>query len=182
MRDQKNISKRITLTATLAASITAGKFALSWLPNIEIVTLLICLYAVVFGLRTAFPAVTVFCLVEGFLFGFSVYLILYLVYWNMLALFAALLAAKTKKALFFTAYAVLMTVFFGVLSTALETLFFSAASAAWRYFVLRYFYGIPFFVTQIICNAVLFPAAFAPLRNALEHMKNKYFLFDDVGI
>ena len=41
----------ITLIAILSASITAGKLALSFVPNVEVVTLLFIVYSIVFGVK-----------------------------------------------------------------------------------------------------------------------------------
>jgi hypothetical protein len=158
----------------LAATITSGKLALSFIPNVEIVTILIVLYSTVFGKKIAIPAVVIFCFVEIFLYGFSYWVITYFIYWDALAFFAALLSKKTKNAAFFTLYAVVMTVFFGILSSIVDT-FFSSSPDPFRFFMIRYLNGIAFYVTQIVCNAVLFPVAFERMRKVLEKLKDGYF-------
>lgn len=44
----------LTLIGILSASITAGKLALSFIPNVEVVTLLFIMYAIVFGTKKVF--------------------------------------------------------------------------------------------------------------------------------
>jgi glucan phosphoethanolaminetransferase (alkaline phosphatase superfamily) len=158
----------------LAATLTSGKLALSFIPNVEIVTILTVLYAVVFGWKTAVPSVLIFCFVEIFLYGFSYWVFTYFIYWDALAFFAFLLSKRTKNAAFFTLYAVVMTVFFGVLSSLVDT-FFSSSPDPFRFFMIRYLNGLVFYAVQIICNAVLFPIAFEKLRKVLEKLRDGYF-------
>jgi hypothetical protein len=159
----------------LAASLTAGKLALSFIPNVEVVTLFIVLYAVVFGLNTAYSAALIFCIIEGFLYGFNYFIVLYFLYWPLLAVLAFLLSKKTQKALFFVLYAAGMTIFFGVLSVILDMLFL-ARSLNPSFFAARYMSGLIFFVVHTVSNTVLFAAAFAPLRAVLNRLKKSYFV------
>jgi hypothetical protein len=171
---KKTATKNIVLTAMLAATLTSGKLALSFIPNVEIVTLLIVLYSAVFGKKISVTAVVIFCIVEGLLYGFSYWLITYFIYWDALALFAGILSARTKSVVFFTVYAVVMTVFFGILSSVVDT-FFSSSPDPFRFFMIRYLNGIAFYVTQIVCNAVLFPVAFLQMRKVFEKSKEWFF-------
>ena len=69
--DNGKIKKRTLLTAryvshvaVMAGLITALKFALSFLPNVEVITVLIAVFSSVWGLKYSLPAVIVFCFVE----------------------------------------------------------------------------------------------------------------------
>ncbi|MDR1905656.1 MAG: hypothetical protein LBQ27_01905 [Clostridiales bacterium] len=167
--EKRKTSKKIVFTAVLAASLTAGKFILSHIPNVEVITFFIVMYSVVFGIGVSLPAVLIFCAVEGFLYGLQYYLVTYFVYWPLLALFAYLISKKTQKFWIFSIYAVMMTIFFGLLSTFIDTLFLTNGFST-RFFVIRYFNGIIFYITQIVCNAVLFPTAFDPVKKILTRL------------
>jgi hypothetical protein len=81
----KSTATRLTLIAVLAATLTAGKTALAFIPNVEIVTLLLILFGVVFGWRISLPAALIFCTLEIFIWGFfPVYVLLYFIYWPLL--------------------------------------------------------------------------------------------------
>ena len=67
----------VVKVAVMSALLTALKFALSFIPNVEVVTLLIMVYAAVFGAAYALPAVLVFCAVEVAIYGAGSWVVLY---------------------------------------------------------------------------------------------------------
>ena len=168
--------RKLVLTALLAASLTAGKTALAFLPNIEIVTLLCGLYGYSFGM-VGVAAVFVFVGVEVLIWGFGTWIISYLIYWPMLTILFMLLNKKgVKNRFLLAAAAVLSTVFFGVLTSLIDVGLFSGYFENFgERFVIYYLRGIPFYVTQIICNAVLYPLLFPLLSEFLRKQKKKLF-------
>lgn len=85
----RTASRRVVLYALLAA-VTAGlQVAMAPLPNIEPVSLLILVYAVVFG-RGAFYIVFTFVFLEGLVFGFHLWWLSYLYIWPLWALIVLL--------------------------------------------------------------------------------------------
>ena len=92
----------------------------------------------------------------------------------MLALFSFLISKKTVNRLVFLCYAVLMTVFFGVLSSFYDIIFM-AGRISFELFAARYVNGLPFFTTHVACNLALFLAAFEPLIRVLVSVKKLYF-------
>lgn len=165
----------IAVSALYAALIVGGKEALAVLPNIEIVTLLIALCAYVWGPVVVFPAVNVFIVVDMAIWGVNTWIISYLIHWNAVALVYWLLSKVTFKhkaveVVVLTVVAALLTTLFGVLTSAVDTLvgftgkgFFLDADDFLRRFAVMYVAGGSFYVTQIVCNVVLFATAFLPL-------------------
>lgn len=194
---QKSI-KDIVLIAMLTATLTGGKFALAFLPNIEIVTLLIITYAYVFNLKTSLTATLIFVVLEGFLYGFNTWLIVYIVYWPLLSFATYLLTKLIKpnfqaneikntsnqkfviKLISFTALAVLFTTLFGVLSSFIDALIGSGkTNNTLQYlFPIIYLRGIGFYLTQIISNAIIISICFIPLSNLLTNLNNSYYNLD----
>ena len=80
----KNIALKLCVTAMFAAVLVAGKEALAFLPNIEVVTIFIALCAYVWGLSVAIPAVLVFIAVDMAIWGINTWVISYLIHWNFL--------------------------------------------------------------------------------------------------
>lgn len=78
-------SRRVVLCAMLAAVMTALQAAMSALPNVEPVSLLILVYALVFG-RDVFYIIYTFVLLEGLLYGFHLWWMTYLYIWSLWAL------------------------------------------------------------------------------------------------
>lgn len=67
--------------AMMGVLLTAGKEVMAFLPNFEPVTLLIVLFTLSFG-PVAMGAVCVFLLLEGLLYGFGSWWVMYLYIWH----------------------------------------------------------------------------------------------------
>lgn len=171
----KNITLRVCITALFAALLVGGKEALAALPNVEVVTLFIAVCAYVFGLAVAMPAVFVFIAVDVAIWGFNTWVISYIVHWNVVALvFWAFSLWRLQnvrlKAAFAAVLACVLTVLFGILTTAVDTTigftgkgFFTDFSEFSRRFAALYVTGAPFFVTHVLSNTLIVAVAFVPL-------------------
>ena len=169
-------AKKIALIGAMAAAIEVGKLALMALPNVEVVTLLVGVFGYVFG----FPAVlatSLFVVLETLLWGFGSWAIGYIIYWNILCILYCILGLKKiENKIVITLCALIMTTLFGVLTSLIEIGLFSGTFNDFGYrFAIYYSRGASFYITQIVCNAVLFPFAFAPLKKILFKMNRKYF-------
>lgn len=69
--------------AMMGVLLTAGKEVMAFLPNFEMVTLLTVLFTLSFG-GAALGAVGVFLLLEGLLYGFGIWWVMYLYVWPLL--------------------------------------------------------------------------------------------------
>lgn len=74
----------IALIGILSATMTAGKLALSFIPNVEIVTLLFIVYTIVFGYKKVLLVSLVFTTTEIFIYGFSTWFLVYYMIWPIL--------------------------------------------------------------------------------------------------
>ena len=173
----------IAVSALFAALLVGGKEALAVLPNIEVVTLLIALCAYVWGPVVVFPAVNVFIAVDMTIWGVNTWIISYFIHWNSVALGFWLLGKvrfrhKGVEVVCATALAVVFSATFGVLTSAVDTVvgytgkgFFVDFDNVLRRFAVMYVNGVSFYVTQIVCNLVLFAVAFLPLKIVNEKAK-----------
>ncbi|HHT82880.1 MAG: hypothetical protein ACOYEC_03955 [Christensenellales bacterium] len=170
--------KKIVLTALFAAILTGGKMALSFIPNVEIVTLLIMLYSYAFGLGVSLSAALIFCAVEGMLFGFNTWLVSYIIYWPLLAVVsAAVKLIKPQKTVYYIACAAVMTALFGVITSAVDAAL-ASQKAKVNFFIMFaavYMRGIAFYVTHIVSNIIFAAAAFPVLSKLLLRAKDIYF-------
>lgn len=178
MHRQKYI-KSLVLIGLLASSITAGKLALAQLPNIEIVTLFIIMYTAVFGYKISLPSTLIFVTVEMFIYGVNTWVVSYYIHWCALALGTMVIVdifGINRVAL--TIFASVMTVSFGVLTTLVDTIFFSSISniAFGKYFSVLYVSGLSFFGVHIVSNTVIVFAFSVPLSKLLLRLRNQYFL------
>ena len=100
----------------MGALLVVSKQAMSGLPNIEPVTLLIILFALELPRETP-AAITVFILLQGVLYGFGLWWAMYLYVWYLLALLAWLLR-RMDHALLWALFSGLYGLCFGGLCAA----------------------------------------------------------------
>ena len=167
-------AKTIALVGIMAATVECGKLALSFLPNIEVVTLLLAVYGYVFGYLGVFAAF-VFVSFEPLIYGFGPWVVSYFIYWPLVAfVFCILGRKKIHSRIISTSFAVGLTVFFGILSSAVDVaLYLGVNSYYFSNLALYYVRGIVFCSVQIVCNAVLFPLLFEFLVRKLDIIKGR---------
>lgn len=166
-------AKTVALVGIMAATIECGKLVLSFLPNVEVVTLLCAIYGYVFG-WLGVAAALVFVCVEPLIWGLGSWVVTYIVYWPLVALIFMLLSkSKIKNRWIITAVAVGLTVFFGVFSSVIDTAFYLGINQAYfRNLILYYARGSVFYIVQIVCNAVIFPTLFTFLTEKLSVVRS----------
>ena len=178
MKENRKLSsaKTVALVGICAASLECVKLVLSFLPNIEAVTLFTAIYGYTFG-PLGIAAAVVFVCVETAIYGVNTWVVLYFIYWPLVALtFMLLRRVGLKNRWIMTAIAVALTFFFGILSAFIEVGLFSGAfDRFWYRFAVYYARGIVFYALQIASNAVLFPLLFNYLTEKLEHLKPRLF-------
>lgn len=168
----------VVKVAVMAAMLTALKFALSFIPNVEVVTLLVMVYAAVFGAAYTLPAVFVFCSVEMAIYGVGSWVLLYYVYWPLLAAVScALFRIKTgvgARAVVAAVAAAVMSVLFGVLSACCDTLVVAVGfpgldlAAYWTAYYLR---GTVFDLVHTVSNFCVVGLLFTPLCSVGNRIK-----------
>ena len=81
MKEKTNFinAKSLALVGIMAATVECGKLALSFLPNVEVVTILLALYGYVFGWYGVIAA-GVFVCIEPLIWGMGRWVITYIIY------------------------------------------------------------------------------------------------------
>lgn len=168
-------ARQVALVGIMAATMECGKLALSFLPNIEIVTLLHALYGYAFG-ALGIVASLVFVCIEPVIYGFGSWVPAYFLYWPLVAaVFWLLSRLRVKNRWLITAVAVLLTVWFGVLTSLVEIGLFSGFLDDFlARFSVYYLRGLPFYIAQIATNAVLFPLLFRFASEKLSRLKRSF--------
>ena len=172
-------TKDIVLTALAAALLSAGKQALASIPNVEVVTLLIMLYAACFKPQIAFIATGVFIVIECFIWGIHTWVLAYVIHWNFVAFATFLLARvfKFKNRFIYFGFTILVTASFGVLTTLIDSII--GAGRTGRSFSLiftvTYMRGIYFYIVHVVGNAAFNITLFAPMRTLLDKLMIKYY-------
>lgn len=167
-------ARTVALVGIMAATLSCGKLALSFLPNVEIVTLLCALYGYVFGLYGVIAAATFVC-IEPLLYGIGSWMITYFIYWPLVAAVFMLLRKRgVTRRLWLTFAAVLLTLFFGVLSSVVDSAFYLGINEHYlSNLIIYYVRGSFFYAVQLACNLVLFPTLFLFLAKKIELLIKK---------
>ena len=153
--------------ALLGAITFVTKMALAPLPNIEPVSLMIMLYAVILGKRCFFP-VLVYIGLEWLVWGFGLWTANYLYIWPLLAGIAYLFRGMEAP----LGWAVLSGAFglcFGALCAPVY-----AIAGGWAYGLSWWVAGIPFDLLHCAGNFAIALVLFNPLRRLLKKL---LFLF-----
>ena len=164
----------VALVGMMAATLECAKLALAFLPNVEIVTLLCGLYGYVFG-GWGVTAALVFVAIEPLIWGVGPWIILYVIYWPLVAMiFWWLGKCNIRNRVLLTATALVLTFGFGIFSALVEVGLFSGSyDRFWYRFSITYVRGIWFYVAQLVTNAAVYPLLFRPLADVLGRLKSK---------
>jgi len=169
-------AKDICLIAILSATLTAGKMALSFIANVEVVTLFLVVYALTLPRSRVLIASVTFVLTEILLYGPHIWIIMYLIHWPTLVLIVSFLKGRYAP-MFAVIIGVVMTALFGVQTTVLEVLFLTnyPAIGFFKCFMLRYSTGVPFFITHIVSNACILTILVYPMYRLMHKLALRYF-------
>ena len=163
----RTASRRVVLCALLAAAAVVLQVAMSFLPNIEPVSLLVLVYALAFG-RDVFYIIFTFVLLEGLVFGFHLWWVSYWYVWPLWAAAVLLIGRGREKPPLLWAVA---SGAFGLSFGALCALPYLVGGpwAAFSYWVA----GIPFDLLHCGGNFVLALVLEQPLYRMLTLMRKK---------
>ena len=156
----------MVLFGILGAMTFAAKYAMSLLPNIEPVSLMVMLFAVVFGWKWVYP-VYLYVVLEILFYGISLWNINYLYIWAVLAM-AAMCLRKMDSAFGWALVSGVFGLAFGALCGIVDVFIggFGYAAAKWVS-------GIPFDIAHCVGNFVIALVLFKPLRQLMEKLYAK---------
>ena len=164
--DIKPTLREIALFGILGALTFGAKVAMSFLPNIEPVSLLVMLYAVVFGRKALYP-IYLYVMLEILFYGIQLWNINYLYVWSLLALGAWMLR-KSQSGLTWALLSGVFGLFFGVLCAPVYIF-----SGGFGFAISWWISGIPFDLMHCAGNFVMALVLFMPLRRLLEKLYRK---------
>ncbi len=167
----------IVRVAFMAALLTVGKLALSFIPNVEIVTVLVIVYGSALGIGYVLPATLIFCSVEMALYGVGTWNALYFAYWPLLGIAASALRGRRLPVAVLTA--AVFSVFFGFLDAGITTLFVVGKLSSLeleKYFVAYYLRGLYFDLVHVVSSAVTVGALYVPLVGVLKSVARDAYL------
>lgn len=162
-RRPKNTTKDIVILALCTALILIQQIALAGLPNIELVSFLVILYARNFRYKSL-NIIYVFALLEGIFYGFHIWWISYLYVWTILALITIMMS-KVESPFIWAVISGVFGLFFGMLCS-IPYLIMGGPTMAVAYWVS----GIPFDLIHCVGNFVLCLILWKPLSTIASKM------------
>lgn len=156
-------TKDIVICGLFAAILFVVQVALAFLPNIELVSLLVLIYTLVLGRKTLVIICT-FAILEGIFYGFGIWWVMYLYVWTILYAVVRMMR-KNKNIILWAA----VNGIFGLLFGALCALPYAAAGGigagiAW------WVSGIPFDILHGIGNFVVVILLFKPVHYVVKRL------------
>lgn len=164
MKKSKSID--LAVMGLMVAVIEVTKLQMSFLPNIEPVSLLIILFTLYLGRKVSF-VIAAFVCIEGVLYGFGVWWVVYLYIWPLLA-GLTLLFRKHENVWVFSTMSGVFGLLFGALSS-IPYFFIGGISGGFAYWIS----GIPFDLAHGAGNFILCLLLFHPLNKALKRLKQE---------
>ena len=157
---------QITLFGILGALTFGLKVAMSWLPNIEPVSLLVMLYAVIFGRKAVYP-IYLYVILEILVYGLGTWNFMYLYIWAVLAI-AAWLLRKMESPLGWALLSGVYGLAFGFLCAPVD-IFIGGIG----YAMSKWASGILFDIWHCAGNFVMALLLFVPMRRLLGKLYGK---------
>ena len=158
--------REIVLFGVLGALTFALQVAMGPLPNIEPVSLLVMLFAVIFGWKGLFP-VYIFVAMEILFYGLGVWNVYYLYVWLLLAL-----AAMSLRSMIHPLGWAILSAAFGLLFGALCGIV-DIFIGGFGYAIAKWIAGISFDLLHCGGNFVIALLLFMPLRKLLEKLNRQ---------
>ncbi len=163
-RAGKMTTRRLVLLALLGAMLFASQVVMAALPNVHLVAVLLIVTTLHFRWQALYT-VGVFVLLEGLMYGFSLWWVSYLYTWPVLVVLTVLLG-RSDSPLFWAVIAGIFGLAFGALC-ALPYLLVGGWAAAVSYWIS----GIPFDLIHCVSNFVFTLILFRPLDRVMTRLE-----------
>lgn len=171
-------AKDIALIGMMIAVIEVSKFALAQVPNVELTTFWIIMFTLYLGNRI-FYVIPAFIMIEGAVYGFHVWWVMYLYAWPLLAIFAMMMRKKNTYfgctilsgvfGLLFGFLCSIPYIFIGAFGMGeYEAGLMNGFRTAFTWWVA----GIPFDLIHGISNLVIMLVLYYPVSKAMQMASN----------
>lgn len=153
-------TKDVAIAGLAVAIIEACKIVMQGLPNIEATTFLVMMFTMLLGWKMVF-VVPAFTIIEGCIYGFGIWWIMYLYAWPMLA-FVAWTIRKKDSVLLYSVVASLFGFMFGALCS-IPYLFIGGPAMMFNWWIA----GIPFDLIHGVSNFAIMLLLYKPVRRVI---------------
>lgn len=162
----------LALMGMMVAVIEACKFALASLPNVELTSFWLIMFTLFIGWKVIF-VVPAFILIEGMVYGFGIWWVMYLYAWPLLVLIVLFLRKQDSvwlfsllSAAFGLCFGLLCSIpyfFIGWMGASVQ----SGLILAFNWWIA----GIPFDVIHCIANFLLMFLLYRPMRTLMKRLQ-----------
>lgn len=156
-------TRELVTMAFLTAIMFVGQVGMAFLPNIEIVSLLVILYTQLYR-KKVFLIIYLFAFLEGVIYGFGIWWINYLYIWSILAV-VVLLVPKKQPVPVWAVISGIYGLSYGFLC-AIPYYITGGAGAGFSYWVT----GIPFDILHCVGNVGVTLVLYKPVSAILRRM------------
>lgn len=157
-------TKEMVTLSLLSALLFIGQIGMSFMMNIEIVSLLVYIYTQIYR-KKVFFIIYVFVFLEGCVYGFGIWWLSYLYLWSILALVVLLMKKRETPLLLTAAVLAAYGLVFGALC-AIPYLFSGGWAAGFSYWIA----GIPMDLIHCGGNAVIALIFYRPIHKLIERL------------
>ncbi len=162
----------ITLIGMMVAIIEVCKVAMTHLPNIELTTFWVIMFSLYLGKRIYY-AIPAFILIEGAIYGFGLWWIMYLYLWPLVAI-ATRFIRKSDSVLTFSIFSGTVGLLFGFLG-AIPYIFIGASDGGlmngFRVAAAWWVAGIPWDLVHGAGNFLLMLVLYHPITLVMKQTK-----------
>lgn len=152
-----NSVRKISFCALYVAIIVALQTLLSSINGLEFTTFLMCMASIFLPLNYSLFISISYCIIEGALFGFGDWVIVYLIYWSFVVLITYFLKRICLKSIIFTSLIIGIHSFLLGIFFAIEMLILFGVESAYSYYVIGFGGDLIHLVISFIICLLLFP-------------------------
>lgn len=167
MTSSKLSLREMAILSLLGTLLYIMQVVMAVLPNIELVSLLIILYARVYGWKAFYP-IYLFVALEGLTYGISDWFLSYLYVWAILAI-VSLIFRKVESHAFWIIVCTAFGLCFGFLCA-----FVQLCMGGLPMMIARWIEGIPFDLLHVVGNFLTSLLLYKPLYLLLSTLKQRY--------
>ncbi len=162
-------SKDIALIGMMVAVIEVCKIAFASIPNIELTSFFIIIFSIYFGKRI-YVVIPVFTLIEGLIFGFGLWWIMYLYVWPILA-FATRRIKNENSAVGYSIISGLFGLMFGFLCSFPYVLTGDSLVNGLKIAFAWWIAGIPWDIVHGVANFFIMLVLYHPVSSVMNKAK-----------
>jgi len=167
LTDTKKLSARdVAFMGMAVAIIEACKLVMQGLPNIEVTSFFVMLFTLVLG-KKMLLVVPAFTLIEGCIYGFGIWWVMYLYAWPLLA-FITWQVRKKDSVLLYSIISGVFGLFFGALCS-IPYLFIGGPAMMFNWWIA----GIPFDLIHGPSNFLIMLLLYKPVRRVMDSIVSK---------